>query len=110
MLELTQISGHTLAYELNMMQEEHHIPLFPLLAAASLQSAAMPKTNQRVEGGFVMASMAYRCYRRNQGPALNSDTIRKKNAENLGVMHVVQSQKSLRTGSFCASVVSGKFQ
>ena len=88
MLQLTQISGLTLAYELNMMQEEHH---FPLLAAASLQSAAMPETNQRVEGGFSLASMAFRCYRRNQGPELNSDTIRKKNAENLGVMHVVQS-------------------
>ena len=68
---------------------------FPLLAAASLQSAAMPKTNQRVESGFSLASMAYRCYRRSQGPELNSDTIRKKNAENLGVMHVVQSQKFL---------------
>eukprot|EP00291_Cryptomonas_curvata_P022814 CAMPEP_0172167680 /NCGR_PEP_ID=MMETSP1050-20130122/9713_1 /TAXON_ID=233186 /ORGANISM="Cryptomonas curvata, Strain CCAP979/52" /LENGTH=1033 /DNA_ID=CAMNT_0012838511 /DNA_START=115 /DNA_END=3218 /DNA_ORIENTATION=- len=68
---------------------------FSALAAVSLQCAAQPKTNQKVEGGFSLASMAFRCYRRNQGPELNSDTIRKKNAENLGVIPVVQSQEFL---------------
>ena len=66
---------------------------FPGLAKLSLTCAAQPKTNQKVEGGFSLASMAFRCYRRNQGPELNSDTIRKKNAENLGVIPVVQSQE-----------------
>jgi hypothetical protein len=69
--------------------------MFPALAAVSLQCAAQPKTNQKVEAGFSLASMAFRCYRRNQGPELNSDTIRKKNAENLGVIPVVQSQEFL---------------
>ena len=68
---------------------------FPALATVSLQCAAMPKTNQKVEGGFSLASMAYRCNRRNQGPELNSETIRKKNAANLGVIPVVQSKDFL---------------
>ena len=66
---------------------------FQTLAKLSLQCAAQPKTNNKVEGGFSLASMAFRCYRRNQGPELNSDTIRKKNAEHLGVIPVVQSKE-----------------
>ena len=66
---------------------------FQTLAKISLQCAAQPKTNNKVEGGFSLASMAFRCYRRNQGPELNSDTIRKKNAEHLGVIPVVQSKE-----------------
>ena len=39
--------------------------------------------------------MAFWCYRRYQGPELNSDTISKKNAEHLGVIPVVQSKEFL---------------
>jgi hypothetical protein len=67
--------------------------IFPALVKGSLQCAAQPKTNQMVEGGFSLASMAFRCYRRNQGPELNSDTIRKKNAQNLGVLPFVQNKE-----------------
>ena len=69
--------------------------IFPALVKGSLQCAAQPKTNQMVEGGFSLASMAYRSYRRNQGPELNSDTIRKKNAQNFGVIPFVQSKEFL---------------
>ena len=69
--------------------------IFPTLVKGSLQCAAQPKTNQRVEGGFSLASMAYRSYRRKQGPELNSETIRKKNAQNFGVIPIVQTQEFL---------------
>jgi hypothetical protein len=69
--------------------------IFPALVQGSLQCAAQPKTNQMVEGGFSLASMAFRSYRRNQGPELNSDTIRKKNAQNYGVIPFVQSKEFL---------------
>jgi hypothetical protein len=48
-----------------------------------------------VEVFVSLASMAFWCYRRYQGPELNSDTISKKNAEHLGVIPVVQSKEFL---------------
>ena len=58
---------------------------FPHLAILVLQASAQPRTNQKVEGGFSLASMAFRCYRRHQGPEMWSETIRKKNVFNYGI-------------------------
>jgi hypothetical protein len=60
---------------------------FPALGKLSLICAAQPRTNQKVEGGFSLASMSFRSYRRNQGPEMWSNTIRnsKLNLFNYGV-------------------------
>jgi hypothetical protein len=58
---------------------------FPHLAILVLKASAQPRTNQKVEGGFSLASMAFRCYRRHQGPEMWSETIRKKNVFNYGI-------------------------
>ena len=59
---------------------------------------AQPRTNQRVEGGFSHASIAFRCNRRHQGPEMWSETIRKKNPFTLGV-----GEDSLRGEEFIAT-------
>lgn len=69
---------------------------FPNLAKIVLQCSAQPRTNQKVEGGFSLASMAFRCYRRNQGPEMWSETIRKKNVFNLGIGKDVLSKDFIK--------------
>ena len=59
--------------------------VFDRLAKLSLNCSAQPRTAQRVEGGFSLASIAFRGNRRSTGPQMWSSTIQKKNVFNFGI-------------------------
>ena len=55
------------------------VSAFPRLTELSLKCAAMPKTQNRIEGGFSLDSIAFCSNRRNQGPEMWSAILRKLN-------------------------------
>ena len=55
------------------------VSAFSLLTELSLKCAAMPRTQNRIEGGFSLDSIAFRSNRRNQGPEMWSAILRKMN-------------------------------
>ena len=79
---------------------------FTKLAKICLQCSAQPKTNQRVEGGFSLASMYFRANARNAGPLMWSTIIRKKNVFNYEIGdNVIQA---VFTKMFRESLVFGR--
>ena len=69
---------------------------FSELAILACKAAAQPRTQNNIEGGFSLASGAFRAGKRSCGAELWSDTIRKKNVFNLGMEADVRKKAFLR--------------